>query len=122
MKTSDEKYQQEAEAHSIFKLDYESTLEELNSLKDITKKTSDEHDAKMLAQEEELAKLRSSRTNPKIEKDNIERAVRDAVHAKQTEVDGAKAESRQKQAEIERFQIELCDMQDALQQKESELD
>tara|TARA_R110002060_G_scaffold23407_4_gene31696 strand:+ start:463 stop:630 length:168 start_codon:yes stop_codon:yes gene_type:complete len=51
LKTSDEKYQQEAEAHSIFKLDYESTLEELNSLKDITKKTSDEHDAKMLAQE-----------------------------------------------------------------------
>ena len=122
LKSSGERYQQEAEAHSIIKLDYESTLEELNSLKAITKKTSDEHDAKMLAQEQELAKLRSTRTNPKIEKDNVERAVRDAVRVKQTELDAVKAESRQKQAEIERLQIELCDMQDALQQKEFELD
>ncbi|PVH84443.1 hypothetical protein DL98DRAFT_528396 [Cadophora sp. DSE1049] len=122
LETSDAKYQQELEAHGFTKLDYESTLEELDKLKATSRKTSDEHDAKLLAQEQELPKLRSSRTNPKIEKDNIEQAVRGAVRAKQIEVDDVKAESRQKQAEIDRLQIELTDMQDALQQKEFELD
>ncbi|KAK0107157.1 hypothetical protein ONS95_003863 [Cadophora gregata] len=112
----------EIKNHGFTKPDYESTLEELESLKATGKRTSDDHDAKLLAQGQELAKLRSSRTNPKIEKDNIERAVHNAMRVRQAEIDDIKAESRQKQAEIDRLEIELTDMQDALQRQEFELE
>ncbi|KAH7407694.1 hypothetical protein BKA64DRAFT_775780 [Cadophora sp. MPI-SDFR-AT-0126] len=110
LQKSETKITKRAERHSKYvqKLQGQLKTSDTTYKRETTsKKMSDEHNAKLLGQEQELAKLRSSRTNPKIEKDNIERAARDATHHMRIEVVKAHAELEKKQAEVHEMQAEL---------------
>lgn len=64
---------------NIQKLDYEATCDDLKALKADHSNGFKDKEAKYQAQEQELAALRSKRTNPQVERDNLDRAVREAV-------------------------------------------
>ncbi|KAE8453120.1 hypothetical protein EG329_012307 [Mollisiaceae sp. DMI_Dod_QoI] len=97
----------EVAGHDVLKLDYEATLQELASLKVEYKKIA-ERETKCAALENELAVLRSSRTNPQVEKDNIAKAVRNATADKQAKLDKAQAGVAKLRTELQEKQAELA--------------
>ncbi|CZR59608.1 uncharacterized protein PAC_09502 [Phialocephala subalpina] len=113
-----DKFEREVGRHDILKLDFEATLEELAGLKGEQSKIA-EREAKCAALENELAVLRSSRTNPQLEKANIAKAVRDATADTQAELEKVQASMAKLQAELQERQAVVVDLIKHSEQREA---
>ncbi|KAI9048705.1 hypothetical protein LZ554_007536 [Drepanopeziza brunnea f. sp. 'monogermtubi'] len=99
---------------NIVDLDYQATCTALEDLKVELKKTAGEKNAKIVALEQDIAVIRSKRTNPQVEEDMINRAVEDAKNK-------AKKEAGEVQAKMENLQKTHIETQAKLAQAESRL-
>lgn len=103
----EKKYDEQLAETNVLRLGYDATLADLENMRLEHKKASDGRDTKFIALGEELAVLRSKRTNPQVEQDKISRAIRDATRKMKIEIDKADVELEKKQTKAHEKREEL---------------
>ncbi|KAG4424509.1 hypothetical protein IFR04_002387 [Cadophora malorum] len=106
----EKKYDEQVALTSVLQSDYDYNVSELESLRLEREQASQKRGEKLDALEQELAVLRSNRTNPQVEQDKITKAVRNATHDMRIEVVKAHAELEKKQFEVHGLKTELDQM------------